>query len=74
MDENTDTEGSFGGRDPAAVAGEWMQRNDDPPRCSRGMVEAVDMTNEPSEFVLGLAERGVDDTWLVSDTVLEVRE
>jgi hypothetical protein len=73
MSDNRDTEGSFGARSPVDVAGERMQRNDDPPRRGRGTVDAIDMTSEPSEFVFGLVERGADDTHLVSDTTLEVR-
>ena len=74
MDDNRETKGSFGARSPADVAAEWRQHNDDPPRRGRGPVDAIDMTDEPSEFVFGLVERGDGETHLVSDTVREVRE
>jgi len=73
MSDNRDTEGSFGGQDAAETAEEWMDKSDNPPRRGRGQVDAIDMTDEPSDYVLGLVERGDGDTHLVSDTTLEVR-
>jgi len=60
-------------KSPAKVAEAWSKRSDDPPRRGRGQVDAIDMTDEPSDYVLGLVERGDGDTHLVSDTALEVR-
>lgn len=73
MTDNPDTEGSFGESDALGVADAWMSAEKHPPRRA-GSVTGIDMTDEPSEFVFGVADQQRDGSWLVSDLAVEVEE